>query len=79
MSTEEAKKQSEQISGISNVAYDLMAVLYNKAEGIAAIEAYKMDAEEDGDQEVQDLFDRIQQEETRHIEQLKNLLIQRLK
>ena len=33
---DEAKQQSEQISGISNVAYDLMAVMTNKLEGIAA-------------------------------------------
>ena len=34
----EARKQSETATGVANIAYDLMAVLTNKLQGIAAIE-----------------------------------------
>lgn len=75
---ERAKRQSEQVTGVSNVAYDLMIVLTNKLEGIAAMEEYKLDAEEAGDQEVRALFERIVRRERDEIEELRTLLLPRL-
>ena len=75
---EQAKRQAETISGVSNVAYDLVAVLYNKLDAIAALEAYKRDAEEQGDHEVQTLFEHLQQTERADVERLRGLLVERL-
>jgi hypothetical protein len=76
---EEAKQHSNQISGISNVAYDLMAVMTNKLEGIAAMEEYKLDAEDAGDTEVQQLLDQLEQQEASNVGKIKELLLKRLK
>ena len=76
---DQAKQQSEQIIGISNVAYDLMAVMTNKLEGIAAMEEYKLDAEEAGDSEVEDLLNQMEQQEVSDVDKIKKLLLQRLK
>lgn len=79
MELDRAKQQSEQISGVSNVAYDLMAVMTNKLEGIAAMEEYKLDAEDAGDTEVQDLLNLMEQQEVSDVDKIKKLLLQRLK
>jgi hypothetical protein len=36
--SEQVKRQRERVTGVSNVAYDLMVVLTNKLQGIAATE-----------------------------------------
>lgn len=78
MAQEQAKRRSELISGVSNVAYDLLALLYNQLEEIAAIEEYKLDAEDAGDQEVLTLFDQIQQRAREDVDLLRSALSQRL-
>jgi hypothetical protein len=78
MDMDEAKQRSEQISGVSNVAYDLMAVMTNKLEGIAAMEEYKLDAEDAGDQQVVSLLNDLQRQETSDVDKIKGLLLQRL-
>ncbi len=78
MDLDEVKQQSEQISGISNVAYDLMAVMTNKLEGIAAMEEYKLDAEDAGDTEVEALLNQLEQQEVSDVAKIKTLLLQRL-
>jgi hypothetical protein len=78
MDLDEAKQRAEQISGVSNVAYDLMAVMTNKLEGIAAMEEYKLDAEDAGDQQVLNLLDELQRQETSDVDKIKSLLLQRL-
>lgn len=78
MAMELAKRRSSQISGVSNIAFDLMTVLHNKLEAIAAIEEYKLDATEAGDQEVLRLFEQIERREREDVEHLRELLIQRL-
>ena len=75
---EEAKQHSNQIGGISNVAYDLMVVMTNKLEGIAAMEEYKLDAEDAGDTEVQQLLDQLEQQEASNVGKIKELLLKRL-
>jgi hypothetical protein len=74
----EAKRDASAITGVSNVAYDLMVVLTNKLEAIAAIEEYKLDAAEAGDTEARALFDQIEQTERAAIEQLRGLVVSRL-
>ncbi len=78
MDLDEVKQQSEQISGISNVAYDLMVVMTNKLEGIAAMEEYKLDAEDAGDTEVEALLNQLEQQEVSDVAKIKTLLLQRL-
>jgi hypothetical protein len=78
MDREEAKVQSDRISGISNVAYDLMVTLSNHLEGVAALQDYKIDAQEAGDAEVSSIFDRIEERYQEGIDELRDLLKSRL-
>jgi rubrerythrin len=75
---EQAKRRAEQITGVSNVAYDLMVVLTNKLQGIAALEEYKMDAEATGDRDVKAYFERLEQRDQKEIAELRELLTRRL-
>lgn len=77
MSIEQAKRNSEQISGVSNTAYDLVAILHKKLEAIAALEVYKQDAS--GDQEVTQLFDQLQRQDKEVVSKLKGMINSRLK
>ena len=38
MDMQQAKRRADRVSGVSNVAYDLVTVLTNKLEGTAAME-----------------------------------------
>ena len=73
-----AKRRSEQVTGVSNVAYDLMAVLTNKLEGVAAMEEYKLDADTANDPEVRAAFERIEERERQSIDELRGLLLAHL-
>lgn len=53
----DAKRQTEEKTGVSNVTYDLLTVLQNKLTGVAAIEEYKIDAKDHGDNEAMQLFE----------------------
>jgi hypothetical protein len=70
------KQRTEAISGVSNVAYDLMSVLTNKLEGIAAIEQYKQDAQ--GDQEVLQCFEQLEERARQDVDTLRQLVVSRL-
>lgn len=70
------KRNAENVSGVSNVAYDLMSVLTNKLEGIAAMEQYKQDAL--GDQEVLDCFNALEQQARQDVDKLRQLVTNRL-
>jgi hypothetical protein len=73
-----AKRHSERVTGVSNVAYDLMTVLTNKLEGVAAMEEYKLDADASSDADVRAAFERIEQREREDIEELRGLLLTHL-
>jgi rubrerythrin len=73
-----AKQRSEQVTGVSNVAYDLMVVLTNKLQGIAAMEAYKMDAKAADDREAEDFLRRIEERDRQEVGELRELLVRRL-
>jgi hypothetical protein len=76
VSEEQAKRQSERVSGMPNVTYDLVALLYNKLQGIAALEEYKQDAQ--GDKEVLTLLQQLERREREDVQKLRGLLGQRL-
>ncbi len=78
MDREEAKVDSDRVTGISNVAYDLMVLLSNHLEGIAALQEYKLDAEEADDADVSAAFDRIEQRYQDGVGELRGLLLKRL-
>jgi hypothetical protein len=70
------KRNAEEMTGISNVSYDLMSVLTNKLEGIAVMEQYKEDAQ--GDQDVRQVFEQIQERDRQDVDKLKELVVSRL-
>jgi hypothetical protein len=78
MDLEEAKRRTERVTGVSNVAYDLMVVLTNKLQGVAAMEEYKIDAAAAQDVEVLTTFERIEARERESIEELRGLLVSHL-
>lgn len=75
---EQAKRGVERVTGVSNVAYDLMAVLTNKLQGIAALEEYRLDAEASGDLEVGRCFTRIEERDRQDIGELREMLTRHL-
>jgi hypothetical protein len=70
------KQRTHQATGVENVTYDLMTVMTNKLQGIAAIEQYMQDAQ--GDQEAMQCFQHIEQREREDIDKLRGLVAQRL-
>jgi hypothetical protein len=74
----EAKKRSEHISGVSNVAFNLMTILENKLQGIAAMEEYKLDCQDCGDQPAQELIEELQRREVDDVTRLRGYLKDRL-
>jgi hypothetical protein len=79
MTMENAKRQADEVTGVSNLTYDVMTVLTNKLQGIAAIEVYKLDAQQEGDREVQALLEEIQQGDREDVERLRAMVAQRLR
>jgi hypothetical protein len=76
MTIEAAKRSADQATGISNVTYDLISIVHNKLQAIAAIEGYRRDAESDSD--VMACFDRIVEHERQDLDELRQLLSSRL-
>lgn len=74
----EMKRKSEEASGISNITFDLLTVLQNKLDGIAALEEYKLDCEDAGEREALAVFDELERREIDDIAKLKGLLQSRL-
>jgi hypothetical protein len=75
---EQAKRGADRVSGVPNVTYDLLAVLYNKLQGIAALEEYRQDARAAGDGEVDGVFAQLEQAERDAVERLRGLLATRM-
>jgi hypothetical protein len=70
------KQQAESATGVKNTTYDVMTVLTNKLQSIATIEQYKQDAQ--GDSEILECFNQIQERERADVDKLRNLVVQRL-
>ena len=78
MANDVKKQQSEQLTGVSNISYDLMIVLSNKLEGIAAMEEYRQDADDAGDADCSSLFARLQQQDREAVDELRRHLVRHL-
>ncbi|MGZ3599679.1 MAG: hypothetical protein ACXWQR_15075 [Ktedonobacterales bacterium] len=59
---------------LSNLNYDLLTVLQNKLEAVAAYEVYLKDCEKSGDQQCQQLVAELKRDDERHIERLRGEL-----
>ena len=79
MAMENAKRQADEVTGVSNLTYDLMTVLTNKLQGIAAIEAYKLDAQQEGDQQALALLEEIQRGDREDVDRLRAMVAERLR
>ncbi len=71
------KQRSESATGVKNVTYDVMTVLTNKLQGIAAMEQYRQDAQ--GDPDVVNVLEKIEQREREDVDKLRDLVAQRLR
>ncbi|WP_432812896.1 hypothetical protein [Pantanalinema sp. GBBB05] len=59
---------------ISDLEYDLLTVLKNKAEAVQMYETYMQDAQKLGSQPCVDLLRKLQQDDTKHVEELRHHL-----
>ncbi|MBE9119788.1 hypothetical protein IQ269_02960 [Tychonema sp. LEGE 07199] len=59
---------------ISNLEYDLLTVLQNKSEALKAYESYMKDAEETGSQPCVQLFQKLQQADMEHAQEIRQHL-----
>ena len=66
------------MSPIDDLTYDVITVLQRKAKGLQAYDKYVSDAEADEDDELRDLFETIRRQDEDHVQQLKEVLAQRL-
>jgi len=56
---------------LSNLNYDLLTVLQNKLEAVAAYDAYLKDCQESGDEECQRLVADLKRDDEQHVERLR--------
>jgi bacterioferritin (cytochrome b1) len=59
---------------LSNLNYDLVTVLQNKLEAVAAYDAYLRDCQQSGDEECQKLVADLKRDDEQHIERLRKEL-----
>ena len=59
---------------ISNLEYDLLTVLQNKSEALKAYETYMKDAQETGSQPCVELFQKLQQADMEHAQEIRQHL-----
>lgn len=59
---------------ISNLEYDLLTVLQNKSEALKAYESYMKDAQETGSQPCVELFQKLQQADMEHTQEIRQHL-----
>ena len=57
---------------MSDLMYDWVTVLHNKAEGLNAYEKYIKDAEEAGSQECVEMFRRLHEQDARMVQEIKD-------
>lgn len=69
---------AEQKTGTSDVAYDLISILYHTLQGAQTAETYLKDAEARGDQELAGFLREVQQQDRQRAERAKQLLTRRM-
>ena len=57
---------------VSDLLYDWLTVLHNKAEGLNAYEKYIKDAQDAGSEECVELFRRLHEYDTRMLQEVKD-------
>jgi hypothetical protein len=72
------RESIEHISGVSNVAYDLISLLHNKLEAITALETYKRDAQIGGFHHVYEFFEQCQEADRRTVDHLRAMVANQL-
>lgn len=65
-------RNAENVSGVSNVVYNLLSILNNTLEGTAAREQYQQDAQ--GDAEALACFEQLQQQARQDVDTLRQLV-----
>jgi hypothetical protein len=65
---------SNKSQAISNLEYDLLTVLHNKAEALKAYETYIKDAQEMQSQPCVELFQKLQETEMQQAEEIRHHL-----
>jgi hypothetical protein len=63
-------------SPISNLEYDFVAVLENKAKGLKAYETYIQDAQAAGSQPCVELFQKLQQADMQQVQEIRQHLME---
>ena len=58
-SRQDENAPSTRYTPLSNVVYDVCTILSEKSAGLEVLDAYLQDAEEEGNQELVDIFQRI--------------------
>jgi len=61
--------------GLSDLAYDWITLVQNKAQALQAYDKYIEDARKAGSQECVELFQRIHEDDKRHLEEAKRHLM----
>lgn len=61
-------------SPISNLEYDFVTVLQEKAKGLKAYETYIQDAQQAGSQPCVELFQKLQQQDMQQIQEIRHHL-----
>ena len=74
----DAKRSAGHVTGMSNVTFDLLTILENKLQGIAAMEEYKIDCRDEGDTMALELIERLQRIASEDVSQLRDLLRERI-
>ena len=69
--------EGEQVTGVSDLTYNLGSVFYHAAQGGQVYAKYIEDAEREGDQELADFFRKVQQEDAERAQKAKDLLASR--
>ncbi|MFN6463948.1 MAG: hypothetical protein RMZ41_019350 [Nostoc sp. DedVER02] len=74
MTTNISNGQSQ--TAISDLEYDFVTVLHNKAEAVKAYDTYIQDAEQAGSQPCVELFQKLRQSDIEHVQQIRQHLQQ---
>jgi predicted RecB family nuclease len=59
---------------IENLLFDFVSILHSKAQGVAAYAKYLQDAREENSQECIELLERLQEQDTRAVNEVKDHL-----
>lgn len=70
--------EGEAVTGTRDKHYDLVSILYHTLEEADILEVYMEDAASEGDDELAEFFQQVQEEDRRRAERAKQLLARRL-